>query len=72
MKYGTQTFTNEPIGNFQGNYNDAAVVPKAESFFNRLVLQAKRKASVTPDDSDKHMSAIHSRDARLHHLYSTL
>lgn len=25
MKYGQETFTAEPIGNFQGNFNDAAV-----------------------------------------------
>jgi legumain len=72
MKYGQQTFTNEPIGNFQGNFNDASAQPKAESFFDRLVLKARKQAAIIPSDSDKHMSAIHSRDARLHHLYSTL
>lgn len=72
MKYGQETFTNEPIGNFQGNYNDPAIKPKTESFFDRLVLKARKQASVIPSDFDKHMSAVHSRDSKLHHLYSTL
>lgn len=73
MKYGQQTFTNEPIGNFQGNFNDAALTDKAANFFERMIKQAKRQVSDSVViDSEQHISAVHSRDAKMHHLYSTL
>lgn len=75
MKYGQQTFTKEPIGNFQGNFNDATVQESAPHFFERLLKKAKREVSdalVVETDPKKHLSAVHSRDAKLHHLYSTL
>lgn len=70
MRYGQTSFAAEPIGNFQGNFNDAAV--KADSFFQSFIRKAKRQIADEAIDEDKHMSAVHSRDAKLHHLYSTL
>jgi hypothetical protein len=80
MKYGQMTFTQEPIGNFQGNFNDAVVTPtepKVPTFFEKLVKKAKREVTdaspvFVPADPKQHISAVHSRDAKLHHLYSTL
>lgn len=73
MRYGQQTFTKEPIGNFQGNFNDAEITDKAGNFFQKLLKQAKREVTdAAPVDAKKHISAVHSRDAKLHHLYSTL
>lgn len=74
MKYGQQSFTNEPIGNFQGNFNDAAISPKkAANFFERVLKTAKKQLTDAPlVDTKKHISAVHSRDAKMHHLYSTL
>lgn len=72
MRYGQTSFTSEPIGNFQGNFNDANVKVTPESFFDKLVKKAKRQLNTPEVDDNKHMSAVHSRDAKLHHLYATL
>ena len=69
MKYGTQTFTKEPVGNFQGNFNEAAITEAAPSFFERLLKKAKNQASASPIDAQKHISAIPSRYAKMHHLF---
>ena len=72
MKYGQQTFTKEPIGNFQGNFDDSTIETNTPTFFDRLVKKAQRQLAAVPVDPKKHISAVHSRDAKLHHLYSTL
>lgn len=73
MKYGTQTFTKEPIGNFQGNLNEPELSESTPTFFDKLVHKAKRQMAAAPvTDARKHISAIPSRDAKMHHLYSTL
>jgi legumain len=73
MKYGSQTFTAEPIGNFQGNLDEPAITPSAPSFFDKLIKKATRQLSAPVQvDPKKHMSAISSRDAKMHHLYSSL
>jgi hypothetical protein len=73
MKYGTQTFTAEPIGNFQGNLEEPAVTLSAHSFFDKLIKKATRQLQAPVQvDAKRHMSAISSRDAKMHHLYSSL
>lgn len=73
MRYGQQTFTKEPIGNFQGNYNDATLLESGPNFFEKLVKKAKREVSDSDRvDARKHISAVGSRDAKMHHLYSKL
>lgn len=76
MRYGQQTFTSEPIGNFQGNFNDASLKSEAPTFFDRLLKKAKKEVSdaikATPVDAKKHISAVSSRDAKMHHMYSKL
>jgi len=74
MKYGQMSFTSEPIGNFQGNFNEPALSESAPSFFEKLIKKAKRQMASAPQtmDTRKHLSAIPSRDAKLHHLYASL
>jgi hypothetical protein len=38
MRYGQMTFTNEPFGNFIGNFNEPAL---EENFFEKLIKKAK-------------------------------
>lgn len=73
MKYGDQTFVKEPIGNFQGNLDEPELIESAPSFFEKLLKKARKLSQEDPVvDAKKHMSAISSRDAKLHHLYATL
>jgi hypothetical protein len=71
MKYGQTTFTKEPIGNFQGNFDEPTIETQT-TFFDKLVKKATRELNSSPVDTKKHISAVQSRDAKLHHLYSTL
>ena len=69
MKYGTQTFTKEPVGNFLVNFNEAAITEATPSFFDWLIKKAKKQASASPIDAQKHISGIPSRGAKMHHLF---
>jgi len=63
MNFGTKTFMNEVIGEFEGNVNI--------EYFTQLFLQAKTDSKKKMHHNPKrHVSAINARDAKLHHLYS--
>jgi len=69
MEYGQMTFTNTPIGDFEGDLD----VMSKRGGFEELFLQAKLesdKQSKVAHDPKKHMSAVSSRDAKLAHLYA--
>lgn len=73
MRYGQQTFTKEPIGNFQGNFDDASLLETTPKFFERLVKKAKKEVSdAHTTETRKHLATVSSRDAKMHHLYSKL
>lgn len=64
MKYGQETFTKEPIGNFQGSNDDAELT----MMFERM-LSSKTVQQIEPN---RHISTVNTRDAKLNHLYATL
>lgn len=68
-------FTKEVVGNFYGNLNVAAEGETKESFFDILFDKAKLQTGLeesTPVNSNRHMSAVNSRDIKLNHLYAVV
>ena len=70
MHYGDQSFMHYPVGNYYGVLNE--LEKKEEMFFNRLFNKAKVALDRTRDDNTKHITAIDSRDAKMHHLYAVV
>jgi legumain len=73
MRYGGLEFKAEPIGNFQGSWDDEFLQekePKKVMEFFRRKLQSP--APVDPETFRKSISTVSSRDAKLHHLYAHL
>jgi len=67
MEFGETDFKNLVIGDFEGDLD------KTSSLFNRLMGKAvlvSDKLEVPQKDAKRHISAINSRDAELHHLYA--
>jgi hypothetical protein len=69
MRFGDLDFKAEPVGNFYGTLDEPALPEKA--FFNRLFAQKQELTDGYHPDGKKHMTALSSRDAKLHHLYAT-
>ena len=70
MRYGGVEFKAEPIGNFQGNWNDEFISEpnSIQKYFKRSL----QSPAVNPEDVRKSISTVSSRDAKLHHLYAHL
>lgn len=67
MEFGETDFKNLVIGDFEGDLD------KTSTLFSRLMSKAvlvSDKLEVTQKDTKRHISAISSRDAELHHLYA--
>ena len=60
------TFVKEPIGNFEG---DSEISIRERNFFGAYdkIMEVTDAEEVDPR---KHVSAINTRDAKLHHLYA--
>jgi hypothetical protein len=69
MRFGDLDFKKEPVGNFYGSLDEPSLPEKA--FFNRLFAQKQELTDGYHVDGKKHMTALSSRDAKLHHLYAT-
>lgn len=67
MRYGQLDFTNEVIGDFEGDLDLAEQF--LERIFSRSLFLPTTPAQHTPDLL-KHTSTIDVRDAKIHHLYA--
>lgn len=65
MRYGTLSFTNEAIGEFEGDLDASE-----EKFLDRIFGRELKNKSRPHLNPDRHSSTVSSRDAKLHHLYA--
>lgn len=69
MRYGSLDFTNEVIGDFEGDL-DLAEVFFEKLFMRKLNSHEHNHEQVVVSDKSKHISTIDVRDAKMHHLYA--
>jgi len=67
MRYGQMDFTNEVIGEFEGDLDGDNSEKFLEKVFNRELSSKHHKKEL---DSNRHSSTVSSRDAKMHHLYA--
>ena len=69
LKFEDQSFTNEVIGEFEG---DIDVKREEEDFFTLLFKQQlfKKEEQQYQPNPARHTNVVDSRDAKLHHLYA--
>jgi len=65
MRYGQMSFTNEVIGDYEGDL-DLDSEKFLERIFSRQLVEKKPKEL----DVNRHTSTVNSRDAKMHHLYA--
>lgn len=66
MRYGQMSFTNEVIGEFEGDLDGEDSEKFLERVFNRELTAKPHKEH----DANRHTSTVNSRDAKMHHLYA--
>jgi len=65
MRYGQMSFTNEVIGEFEGDLDGPA-----EAFLSKAFNRVLESKPINELDPNRHSSTVNSRDAKLHHLYA--